>query len=118
VPTDGAEQEVPAVGAGDGAGDDERHLGFTSPKQLFHYMRSGQSAELTLRRLEKVKRCYPDPELIRYVDEELKSTLKYWANCFRVWNLTFGLTGSTMQESVLWSLKAKLRHRVGQTPED
>lgn len=84
-------------------------LRFTSPKEVFRYIRSGESLVDTLARLERVKESYPEPELIRYIDEELKSTLKYWANAFRVWNLCFGLSTSTMQESIHWSLKARLK---------
>jgi len=84
-------------------------LRFSTTKQLFVYMRSGVDLEDTHARLERVKATYSDEKLSKYIDEELRPTIKYWANAHRVWNLTFGLTSSTMQENLHWSLKSKLR---------
>jgi len=84
-------------------------LRFTTTKQLFVYMRSGVDLEDTHARLDRVKATYSDEKLSKYIDEELRPTIKYWANSHRVWNLTFGLTTSTMQENLHWSLKSKLR---------
>mmetsp|Transcript_20228 Transcript_20228/g.50088 ORF Transcript_20228/g.50088 Transcript_20228/m.50088 type:complete len:250 (-) Transcript_20228:990-1739(-) len=75
------------------------------------FMRNGVDYEDTNARLDRVKRTYADEKLSKYINEELRPTIKYWSKAYRVWNLSMGLATSTMQEGVHWSLKSQLRGR-------
>ena len=82
---------------------------FTSvtSRAIFGWLRGGRNSEETTARMEYLVTRIPALE--SYVNGELKSTVIYWADWARVWGLTFGLTTSTLQENLHWSLKARLR---------
>ena len=77
-----------------------------SASHLFYWIRRAPTDTDVNLRLDHLKELLPTTA--SYIDSHLRPTIRYWALCYQVGHLTFGLISTSVQESLHASFKAML----------
>jgi hypothetical protein len=78
----------------------------TTSKRIMDFLRRGATREGVLRRCEIVKAKFPSKA--DYIDGELISTMRFWADCYQVWCTSFRLRAAALMEGLNHTLKSRL----------
>ena len=84
-------------------------IDFKSARDIWRYLISRESRQATEEAIDAVKTKLNSKSFSHYADHTLKNHIPLFAYYARVWDITFGLVATSLQENLNWTIKSPLR---------